>query len=101
MFTLTDPFLYTVSQSSGIRGDQYETLKPNINHIWCNVERFQPIVRDSLEVGNIVVVKDDNNIKHTVRLIKITARYVDQVSKSTVINWSAELCPTNNTTCYP
>jgi hypothetical protein len=99
MFTLTDPFLYTVSQSSRIPEDShenmdYESLTPNINNIWCNTERFQPVIRqcyESLESGNTVIVRDNRNVKYKVKLLKITARYMDENTKNIVINWNAEL----------
>ena len=97
MFTLTDPLLYTVACSSGIPDEtektKYVSLKPNINHIWCNTERFQPVVRecyDSLKEQDILYVLDDYNQKHKVKLSKITARYIDETTQNIVINWASE-----------
>ena len=104
MFTLTDPLLYTVACSSGIPEDtnkincekpNYETLKPNINHIWCQTLRFQPVFREcdnSLNEGTVLTVLDDYNQKHRVKLSKITARYIDETTQSIVINWASEQC---------
>ena len=99
MFTLTDPFLYTVACSSGIPDEtektKYVSLKPNINHIWCNTERFQPVVREcdsSLNEGTVLTVLDDYNQKHRVKLSKITARYIDETTQCIVTNWTSERC---------
>ena len=92
MFTLTDPLLSLVSESS-FRRDAKPKSRPIINYISSNQGSYLPITLKSgsnpLTVNDIVIVTDYMNSKIKVKLIELVSE--KEKEKIILMNWLAQV----------